>query len=107
MEEVLACREEALILMGGRFPPLVELGAASPGGSGSLGALGALGLEVGGLAELWMPRGRTPLLGRSSGRIPLLLSLLPSDEALRLVGNPFTGSFEEAAGRPDDPDAGC
>lgn len=110
--ELLACRDKALLLMAGSFPPpLVALGAAS---------LGALVPEPGGFAELWLPTGSVLLLGRSSGRVPgapgddgaalpaaPLFSLLPSDEALRLVGNPFTGSFEAAAGRPDDPDAGC
>lgn len=38
-----------------------------------------------------------------------LFSLLPSDEELRLVGNPLTGSLDVlgAAGRPTDHDAGC
>lgn len=73
-------------------------------------------LEPGGLAVLWLPTGRALLLGRSSDSeapgdggtlLPeFSLALLPTDEELRLVGNPFTGSLDvTGAGRVGG--AGC
>lgn len=110
-----ACRDKALLLMAGSF------GAALV--TVSLGPLGVA--EPRGFAELWLPTGGAILLGCSSDLGPAgagapgdtgeallvapLFSLLPSDEELRLVGNPLTGSFEVGvvAGRPAEPDAGC
>lgn len=115
--ELLACRDRALLLKVGGF------GAAVVGllVTASLGVLVLVVLETGGFAVLWLPTGSVLLLGCSSGMAPAaaagtpgdtlpvtpLFSLLPSEEELRLVGNPLTGSFEAvvgAAGRPTDPD---
>lgn len=120
---LLACSDRALLLIAGGFGA-----AVTPVVTASLGALvllGAAGLETRGFAVLGLPTGSEPLLGCSSGLVPVgggapgdagealpvapLISLLPTDEKLRLVGNPFTGSLEAAgaAGRLIDPDAGC
>lgn len=75
--------------------------------------------EPGGLAVLWLPTGRELLLGRSSASVtagaggallvaPLFsLVLLPSDDELRLVGNPFTGSFDAVIATGRAVGAGC
>lgn len=114
--EVLACRDRALLLRAGGFGAAV----LGPFVTASLGVLVLVVLlETEGFAALWLPTGSVLLLGRSSGTAPVgaagdalltppLFSLLPSEEELRLVGNPLTGSFEAAvgvAGRPADP--GC
>ena len=51
---------------------------------------------------------KTPLLIIPLLRAPLL-SMLPREDELGLVGNPLMGSFDAvgAAGRPANPTAGC
>lgn len=70
----------------------------------------AAGLGGRGFAGLWVPTGSVLLLGCSSGMITvgagaageaLLVAPLiswPSEEELRLVDKPFTGSFDDAGG---------
>lgn len=115
---LLACRDRALLLITAAFGATVT--AAFELVTASLGEEELL--RTSGFAAVWVPAGSVLLLGRSSGFdtagpeapafVPPLFSLLPSEEELRLVVNPFTGSFDAvvavgAAGRPPDPGAGC
>lgn len=116
---VLACSNRALLLNAGDFGAAVK-----PLATESLGVLlllVAAVLEMRGFPVLWvwLPTGSVLLLGCSSdvvfvsaGEVLLvtpLISVRPSDEEPGVVGNPFTGSFDErhVAGLLTDPDASC